>query len=92
VADRELEVEAARVSGVATVAGVNLFKREDGRWRLVPRSAGGAQQLPLQGWQLPELMQVVAELGNAAPTQLDASTSNDGGGTRVAVPVVTDLC
>ena len=48
------------------------------------------QQLQLAPWQLPELMQVVVEVGNSAPERIDAPA--DGGGTRVAVPVITDLC
>jgi Baseplate J-like protein len=93
VADRELEVEAARVAGVATVAGVNLFVRDGDAWRLVGRNANGAQQLALAGWQLPELMQVVVAVGSAAPERIDADIGGGGGGgTRVAVPVITDLC
>jgi hypothetical protein len=90
VADRELEVEAARVSGVASVAGVNLFVRDGSRWVLLGRNAAGVQELLLAGWQLPELMQVVVEVGRSAPDRLETST--DPGGTRVAVPVITDLC
>ncbi len=92
VADRELEVEAARVAGVAAVAGVNLFVREGDDWVLVGRNANGAQQVALSRWQLPELMQVVVEVGNAAPERIDAEIGGGSGGTRVAVPVITDLC
>ena len=56
---------------------------------LAPRAASGLQQVALAGWQLPELMQVVVDLGDAAATELEAGGS---GGTRVAVPVVTDPC
>ena len=91
VADRELEVEAARVAGVATVAGVNLFVRNGSTWQIVGRNGNGAQQIALAGWQLPELMQVVVEAGNTAPERIDAEIGS-GGGTRVAVPVITDLC
>ena len=94
LADRELEVEAARVSGVATVAGVNLFVRDEaGAWTLAPRNAAGLQPVALAPWQLPELMQVVAEVGNAAPARVDAPADEPGGrGTRVAVPVITTVC
>ncbi|WP_418320179.1 baseplate J/gp47 family protein [Piscinibacter sakaiensis] len=93
VADRELEVEAARVAGIASVAGVNLFVREGNGWALVGRNGNGAQQLALAGWQLPELMQVVVAVGNAAPERIDADIGGGGeAGTRVAVPVITDLC
>lgn len=90
VVDRELEVEAARVTGVASVAGVNIFVREGGSWEPVSRNATGLQQIVLAAWQLPELMQIVVEVGNAAPAQLDGGATNNG--TRVAVPVITDLC
>ena len=79
------------MAGVATVAGVNLFVREGEAWALVGRNANGAQQLALAGWQLPELMQVVVAVGNTAPERIDAEIGG-GGGTRVAVPVITDLC
>jgi predicted phage baseplate assembly protein len=88
VADRELEVEAARVNGVASVAGVNLFVRDGDAW--VRLTGVGMQQLQLAPWQLPELMQVVVEVGNSAPERIDPPA--DSGGTRVAVPVITDLC
>lgn len=89
--DRELEVEAARVPGIATVGGVNLFGRDGGRWSLLARDAGGTQRLALAGWQLPELLQVVVEVGNAPAGQMDAPAGGEGG-TRIAVPVITDLC
>jgi hypothetical protein len=95
LADRELEVEAARVTGVATVAGVNLFVRDGvnggSRWQSVARNANGAQLLALAAWQLPELMQVVVDIGNAPAARIDAAIEGDGS-TRVAVPVITDLC
>ncbi|MEY2890619.1 MAG: hypothetical protein RJA98_527 [Pseudomonadota bacterium] len=94
VADRELEVEAARVPGVASVAGVNVFERVDGQWRALPRSSVGTQLLTLARWQLPELMQLTVVAGNSVPERLDGSDPmrDDDGVTRVAVPVITDLC
>ena len=89
VSDRELEVEAARVPGIATVAGVNLFVGGTGAWALAARDATG-QQVAIQPWQLPELVQVVVEIGGTVPVRLGADPA--GGGTRVAVPVVVDLC
>jgi hypothetical protein len=91
LADRELEVEAARVAGVASVAGVNLFVCDGSRWQLVVRNAAGLQQVALAGWQLPELMQVVVDIGNAPAARIDAGIEGNGS-TRVAVPVITDLC
>lgn len=94
VSDRELEVEAARVPGIATVAGVNLFTGGPGvpgGWVLAPRDASG-QQVAIQPWQLPELMQVVVDTGNTVPTRLGSDATGGGNGTRVAVPVIVDLC
>jgi len=91
LSDRELEVEAARVAGVATVAGVNLFVRDGNGWQSVVRNANGAQLLALAAWQLPELMQVVVDIGNAPAARIDAGIEGNGS-TRVAVPVITDLC
>jgi hypothetical protein len=45
----------------------------------------------LAGWQLPELMQVVVDIGNAPAARIDAGIEGNGS-TRVAVPVITDLC
>ncbi|MGM9480220.1 putative baseplate assembly protein [Roseateles sp. NT4] len=92
VADRELEVEAARVPGVATVAGVNLFTGGPGAWALAGRDANGLQQVALAPWQLPELMQVLVEVGNAPARSLAPDAASGSGGTRVAVPVIVDLC
>lgn len=91
LADRELEVEAARVPGVASVAGVNLFVRDGSRWSLLGRDAQGTQRLALAGWQLPELLQVVVEVGGSVPTTVDGGLPEEAG-QRVAVPVITDLC
>jgi len=91
LADRELEVEAARVPGVASVAGVNLFVRDGSRWSLLGRDAQGTQRLALAGWQLPELLQVVVEAGGSVPTAVDGGLPDEAG-QRVAVPVITDLC
>jgi hypothetical protein len=108
VSDRELEVVVARVTGVSGVAGVNLFRRDGNQWRMVPRS--GAQHpvsLPLEKWQLPELLSVVVLAdGGPVPTDLrgapnpfagrggDGSGADGGagGGVAVAVPVVPEVC
>lgn len=101
VSDRELEVVVARVTGVSGVAGVNLFGREADHWRMVPRP--GAQQpvsLPMERWQLPELLSVVVLAdGGPAPTDLRGapnpfagSGDGSGGGVSVAVPVVPEVC
>jgi Baseplate J-like protein len=93
VIDRELEVEAARVSGVATVAGVNLFARAVDGWRLLPRGANGTQSLALAPWQLPELLQVEAASGDQVPAAIDAEPEEPAGrGVRVAIPIVPEVC
>lgn len=93
VIDRELEVEAARVAGVATVAGVNLFARVVDGWRLLPRGANGTQSLALAPWQLPELLQVEATIGDQVPATIDAEPEEPAGrGVRVAIPVVPEVC
>lgn len=94
VIDRELEVEAARVAGVATVAGVNLFARAVDGWRLLPRGANGTQSLALAAWQLPELLQVEATVGDQVPAEIGAEPAEPGGGrrVRVAIPVVPEVC
>jgi predicted phage baseplate assembly protein len=103
VIDRELEVEAARVPGVATVAGVNVFTRAVDGWRLLVRGANGTQSLALAAWQLPELLQVVVVTGDVAPESIDfdppppPGTGAPGpggvrGSTLVAIPVVPEVC
>jgi hypothetical protein len=103
VIDRELEVEAARVAGVAAVAGVNLFTRAVDGWRPLVRGANGTQSLALTAWQLPELLQVVVVTGDAAPDAIGeepapspgAGAPGPGGvrgSTLVAIPVVPEVC
>ena len=102
VTDRELEVVVARVPGVGAVPGVNLFRRDGKRWRMVPRAhAGAAVSLPLEKWQLPELLGVlVVADGATVPTEMrgvpDPYAGRTGaggkGGRQVAVPVVPEVC
>ena len=92
VIDRELEVEAARVAGVSTVAGVNLFARAVDGWRPLVRGANGTQSLALAAWQLPELLQVVVAIGDAAPASIDEDSRPGRGSTAVAVPIVPEVC
>jgi hypothetical protein len=92
--DREIEVEAARVPGIATVAGVNLFVRAGSAWQLAPRNASGVQEIDLQPWQLPELLDLNAASGDAAPSSPvpDDALAQAGGPELVAIPVVPELC
>jgi predicted phage baseplate assembly protein len=96
VNDRELEVAVARVSGVNSVDGINLFKRENGAWHKIERAqeCDGAE-LPLQTWQLPELLAVVVTTDGSVSDDLRGSATglDDGtGGGGVAVPVVPEVC
>lgn len=84
VVNQELEVVAARVKGVRTVAGVNLFTRKGrgGRWELADASQGyptpqplrsekqAGQRLKMKQWQLPELEAVVVTDGDLVPADL----------------------
>lgn len=107
VSDRELEVVIARVPGVGTVQGVNLFRRQDDVWRMIARPDAAAEaRLALETWQLPELLSVVVLAdGATVPTELrgipdpfagraGAGGTGPGGKRRkaVAVPVVPELC
>ena len=97
VRERELEVEVARVAGVAEVTGLNLFTRQVvggvDDWALLPRhGAAGQQQLNLAAWQLPELLSVVAVDGPEAPANLRAVPNPFAQANAVAVPVVPELC
>ncbi|HEX6036939.1 putative baseplate assembly protein [Longimicrobium sp.] len=106
VSDRELEVVIARVPGVGTVQGVNLFRRQDDVWRMIARPEANAEaRLVMEKWQLPELLSVVVLAdGATVPTELrgvpDPFAGRAGAGTgsggrprkAVAVPVVPELC
>jgi len=87
---RELEVVISRVTGVDGVEGPSLFvKQGDGTWQLVPNPNDNGE-IPLQAWQLPELIGVVIGAG-AAPTEFKppAPTNAQDG---VAIPVVPEVC
>jgi hypothetical protein len=76
VSNRELAVEVARVQGVSEVNGLNLFQRTlNGNiqsWKAVGDSRNGKEQnVAMQEWQLPELIGVVAVVGNDAALNVD---------------------
>lgn len=92
VRDRELEVEVSRVEGVANVAQIHLFRREQQDWLPLPvLDACGTQELPLQPWQLPELLAVVAVAGETAPSD-PGTLPAASGPNAVGVPVVPRVC
>lgn len=93
VQERELEVVVARVAGVAAVNGVRLFSRQapTADWRLLPAGGGAAALLPLQGWQLPELLAVLVSAGPPAAA-LEATPLETDNRVAVAIPVMPEVC
>jgi len=93
VRDRELDVIVARVPGVDTVNGVNLFQMVNGGWQSVSNpGASGPVEIPLRAWQLPELLHVSVVADTTAPTSLDPATQGTDGASDVAIPVVPEVC
>jgi hypothetical protein len=91
VRDRELDVIVARVPGVDTINGVNLFKKQDVNWVLMPKANGtGPAEISLEIWQLPELQQVIVVTDEDPPTTLSPTDDRTDG--DVAVPVVLQVC
>ena len=95
VRDRELEVVVAQVPGVSEVRGVNLFEKHGDAWAKVDlRSATGAIEIPLEPWQLPELLGVLVLADVDAPddpTRIPNPFA-EGAGAGVAIPVVPEVC
>jgi len=86
VDNQELTVTVARVAGVLTVEGVNLFRSNSAkRWELVNGEL--EHQLVLKEWQLPELKVVVAiedvepvtDLNDALETESGVGIGDDTG-------------
>ncbi len=103
VSDREVEVAVARVSGVAGVAQINLFRKketegQEPRWQHIERlSEHEPVVIELAPWQLPELLSVVISEGDSPEDlQQDAlglvGLGGLGGATAVAVPVTPEVC
>jgi hypothetical protein len=90
VQDLELEVAVARVSGVRTVGGVNLFIKKNQAWSMVTRSNCKAVDIHLEDWQLPELLSVVVATDGVPSNDLRSVPDTAEGG--VAVPVVPEVC
>ena len=91
VNEREIEVVVARVPGVDTIAPPRLFTRGAGEtaWRAILPDVQGRTVLPLEIWQLPELLAVVVAEGTDSPTSVKPTPLD---GSQVAVPVVPKLC
>ena len=93
-----LEVAVARVAGVSIVRGVRLFVRGDATWEpattlIAPPSGGaGSPGARLQPWQLPELLSVVAVVGDAPEDLRGVPNPFRTGAVGLAIPVVPELC
>jgi predicted phage baseplate assembly protein len=104
VRDREIDVIVARVPGVDTVNGINLFSQVNGLWQIVPRVDNNPVEIPLFfQWRLPELTLVKAVADTVAPSDLgpagQGGTGGAGGaagggaaGVDFAIPVVPEVC
>jgi hypothetical protein len=98
VEDRELELVAARVPGVQSLIGdrLNIFVRNAAGddWEMRERATANALiDIPLDNWQLPELLSVVAVADDAPPTDLRGVPNpfDEDGGT-VPIPIVPEVC
>ncbi len=89
----ELRTQAGRVAGIEAVNGLRLFYQDlaDAQWR----ELSGAQALPLLDYQLPQLMAVTIQAGEAqppAPRGFAPGAAPSSGKQPVPVPVIPDLC
>lgn len=93
ISARELEVEIARVPGVRTVQGVNLFSPSETGYTLLPANGPfGGQIRALEPWQLPELLDVIVAVdATMAPSELTPLNGGFGAG-GIGVPVVPEVC
>ncbi len=92
VKDRELEVVVARVPGVDEVLRVNVFRWQNGAWRLLPRKTPDTPaELILESWQLPELLSVVVAVDEDAPVTL-TSVNPFADPSSVAIPIAPKVC
>lgn len=95
VVNHELDVIIARVPGVLTVNGVNLFLlNQSKQWELL--HGEDVQTLILEQWQLPEVLTIVVKEDDEAPTVLnDEYSSGIGEGEadkNIPIPVVPEMC
>jgi predicted phage baseplate assembly protein len=91
----ELEVVVSQVAGVSEVDGLNLFTAvTSGGYQVVAADKSGSPEITLQGWQLPEVLDVVVTATpdgtvGTVPTTLTPTQPAD---STVAVPVVPSVC
>lgn len=96
VEKNELRTQAGRVAGVEAVNVLRLFYQDlaDGVWHELSEN----QALPLTDYQLPELMAIRLQAGEAPPEPPRGFAPGSGsGGNRppaalIAVPVIPDKC
>jgi hypothetical protein len=94
ISDRELEVVVARVPGVDEVIGVKLFAKRNDKWQPVKPTTNGTRSahIPLQRWQLPELLGVAVATDGTVPNEATISTPSSMQPDEIAVPVVPEVC
>ena len=94
VSNQELEVAVARVPGVLTVNGVNLFSQTTyEEWKLVPENIKThTQRLNLRHWQLPELHNLLVVEGITVPTSMDDGAIITVSTAGIPIPVVPEVC
>ena len=92
----------ARVAGVLTVEWVNLFRHNSlKQWEMV--EGDQEQEMSLEEWQLPELLDVVVMESEDPITDLDEAldmtgvggagvVDTDGIESKIAMPVVPEIC
>ncbi len=89
----ELRTQAGRVDGVEAINGVRLFYQD--LTSLQWRELTSGQAMPLTDYQLPQLMAVAIQPGEAQPVPprgFGAGTPATGGKQPVPVPVIPDIC
>jgi len=104
VHNRELEVVAAQVPGVAASSDVSLFLQAskdlaNPQWQVVKQDKQDRASIALLPYQLPELLAVSVVLGDvpaSSPNGVGAddlsNNAGSGGGSGAAVPLVPEVC
>ncbi len=90
----ELDVIVSQVPGIVEVNGLVLYTPlSGGGYQALTPDSGGNTEIPLQSWQLPELLQVLVTAGRdgsgVEPADLTPTVQTDN---TVAVPVVPSVC